>query len=609
MSARRAASRSGSVARRAARLFGEFAGFAVLLFIARFVARGHLVPQLDQECHIGGIAIDVLAHGIRFPLLVYAPNEYDNGSFFSGLLAAASFALLGRNVLALKLVTLLIAAAGAVATLWLLRGCLDELGLTSRRVRWTATSALVIAIALAPVVVTMLSMYAVGNHTEGSAIDTILLALFSRRRQERTAAGTAAFWALVAGAVYVNKGTFLVIPVLLAAEVILARRAPGHIAAAVGGFIVGATPELIVVAQRHGMGWLTIASKAEHNSQAFPRAFIDSLLTVGEHRPELLAAWALALVAGTAWFVQAAVRRRAGHSAFRVNRNASPAGVPPPVTLGIVAGVSWLHLAELSLMAKSGLDQYVIYGYPTIVVLFAVLVAMICAHAAGVWGETAANAIAVAALAITVALYRPDAITWGFGKVAALWGNHAGAACSWRFAEGFERAQQYGLAPPGQTREQYAIERCRSLSGDAQVLDCIGGIARELNWRQNGRVAGEPPAGLSAPERRAYAYLYGTHRKGDSSACRDFESPDLVADCSAAVQLECLVFADIYTRMASAHGLGRPRCTVPEPPMDGYWAAMRRELLARSAGTGPSLAGARGDDDLQACQAVFDACY
>ena len=56
----------------------------MLLFVTRFVARAHLVPQTDQECYIGGIAVDVLAHGVRFPLLVYAPNEYDNGSFFSG---------------------------------------------------------------------------------------------------------------------------------------------------------------------------------------------------------------------------------------------------------------------------------------------------------------------------------------------------------------------------------------------------------------------------------------------------------------------------------------------------------------------------------------------
>ncbi len=75
-------------------------------------------------CHIGSIAVDVLAHGIRFPLLVYAPVEYNNGSFFSGLLTAVSFSVLGRNVLTLKLLTFLVSIAGAVATLWLLRGCL-----------------------------------------------------------------------------------------------------------------------------------------------------------------------------------------------------------------------------------------------------------------------------------------------------------------------------------------------------------------------------------------------------------------------------------------------------------------------------------------------------
>src|SRR5437588_9647735 len=104
---------------------------AALLFLTRFVARSHLIPLSDQECHVGGVAVDVLAHGIRFPLCAYAPNEYDNGTLFSGLLAALSFSVLGRNVLALKLTTHLIAAAGAVAALWLLRGCLEELGLTS----------------------------------------------------------------------------------------------------------------------------------------------------------------------------------------------------------------------------------------------------------------------------------------------------------------------------------------------------------------------------------------------------------------------------------------------------------------------------------------------
>jgi len=211
--------------RSVARVSAELAGLAILLFVTRFVMRSHLIPLMDQECHIGGIAVDVLAHGVRFPLLAYAPNEYDNGSFFSGLLAAASFALLGRSVLALKLVTHLISAAGAVGALWLLRGCLDELGVTSRRTRWAATAALVIGIAFAPRVVTLCSMYAVGNHAEGSAIDVILLALFSRLVRTRSAARTVAFWALVGFALYLNKGTLLVIPVLGLAEIARAMSA------------------------------------------------------------------------------------------------------------------------------------------------------------------------------------------------------------------------------------------------------------------------------------------------------------------------------------------------------------------------------------------------
>jgi hypothetical protein len=586
----------------AARLLAEFAGFAVVLFLTRFVARAHLIPQLDQECHIGGIAVDVLAHGVRFPLLVYAPNEYDNGSFFSGLLAAVSFTLLGRNVLALKLVTHVISAVAAVATLCLLRRCLAEVGLTSRRARWAATTALVIAIAVAPRVVTFSSMYAVGNHAEGSAIDTLLLALFSCRVRTRSTARTAAFWALVGFALYLNKGTVLVIPVLGAAEIALAWRSLADLAAAFGGFILGSLPETLVIAQRHGMGWVTMAGKAERNSQAFPRAFFDSIIALAEYRIELLAAWALGLAAGIAWLVRSWRRGR-----LSTAPTLSP-GVPP-VTLALVVSVTWLHLAALTVMAQGGLGSYVIYGYPTLVVLYSLLVASICAQAATRWGDNASAWVAAAAIAVTLVLYRPDAETWGFGRVAALWQNRAGAACSWRFAEGFEREHLYGLAPPGQTREQHAIARCRSLTDQDQILDCIGGIARELNWRQNGRIEGEPPAGLSAVERRAYAYYYGTHRDGNMAPCSDFTSPDLAADCAAAVQLECLVFGDAIAHLVSPQGLSRPRCTVPEPPMNGYWAAMRFDLLAKTAGTVPYFAHVSQHIDLTGCKPVLDACY
>ena len=588
------------------RRVAEFAGFALLLFITRFVARAHLVQQMDQECFIGGIAAEVLAHGIRFPLLVYAPNEYDNGSFFSGLLAAVSFTLLGRNVLALKLVTHLISATGAVATLSLLRDALTEMGVTGRRIRWIATTVLVVALALAPRPVTIFSLIAVGNHAEGSAIDTILLALFSRRVHAR--ARTAPVWVLVGFALYLNKGTFLVIPVLAVAEIALAWRSPRRLIAPLAGFILGTIPELLVIAQRYAMGWATMLVKGERNAQGFPYAFFRTLLLLGEYRVELLAAWGFSLAAGVAWFVRSRRQPRSA-KARGIPEFSAPLTGGRRFTLGIVTAVSLLHLILLSVMARSGLDAYVIYGYPGISILFSLLVAQVCASARARWGERTEIWAGIGAFLITLVLYRPDALTWGLPKVTALWRNHAGAACSWRFAEGFEREYDYRLAALGPSREQHAIQRCRSLSEADQILDCIGGIARELHWRHQGNVDGTPPAELSAAERRAYAYDYGTHRKGKSDACSDFRSPDLMAMCAGAVQTECLLYGDIYTRLVSAEWLARPRCPLVEPPMNGFWAATRLDLLTRTGGTRANAELAWGDDDLRNCKPVFDECY
>ncbi len=322
--------------RTAARLSAELAGFAILLFVTRFMLRGHLIPLMDQECHIGGIAIDVLAHGVRFPLLAYAPNEYDNGSFFSGLLAALSFALLGRSVLALKLVTHVISAAGAVAALWLLRGCLDELGVTSRRARWAATAALVIGIALAPRIVTLCSMYAVGNHAEGSAIDIILLALFSRLVRTRSAARTAAFWALVGFALYLNKGTVLVIPVLGSAEIALSWRARPRLLAALAGFLLGVMPGAPGdrAAARSRLG--DHGSKAERNSRAFPHAFLEDLATLGRASHRAARRLGRQLVGGGALLARLLGRRRCS-AAPSGGRRRRPRHTP--VTLAIVVGV------------------------------------------------------------------------------------------------------------------------------------------------------------------------------------------------------------------------------------------------------------------------------
>lgn len=590
-----------STARAVLRMLAEVAGFAVLLFVARFLARAHLIPQSDQECHIGGIAVDVLAHGIRFPLLAYAPNEYDNGSFFSGLLTAGSFSILGRNVLALKLATHVIAAAGAVAALWLLRACLSELGLTARRVRWVAAAALVIAFACAPRVITLTTMNGVGNHAEGAAIDTILLAVFAYGVQSPSVAGAALRWALVGVALYLNKGTALAIPVLAVAEVAVAWPYRHRLVAATAGFTLGAVPELLVVAQRHALGWATMAAKPERGARTFPGLFLDDLLFLGEYRIGLLAAWALALAIGIVLFVRAARRFTSRRPAATI------AGAP--VALGLVVGFTCLFLVALSAMAQGGLDAYEIYGYSTLVVLYALALAWACARATARRG--AGLRFAAGAIVVTLLLYRPDAIVGGLGPVAALRQNQAGAACGWRFGEGFAREHDHGLAPHGLTRVEHTIARCRSLSAPTLALDCIGGMARELAWRRGGKVDGAPPTDLSPTERRAYAYFYGTHRKGNEESCRDFVDPDLTTDCRAAVQLECLVFGDLYTRVRTGRSLPRPQCALADPPMNGYWAAMRRDLLARPTGPAPPIltGSASPDADLRACRTVFEACY
>lgn len=573
------------------RLAAEWAGFAALLFASRLVGRALLVPQSDQECFIGGIAVDLLAHGLRFPLLAYAPNEYDNGSLFSGLAAAGSFALFGRSVLALKLVTLAINAAGAVAALALLRRGLDELGVRQAAARRVAIAVLIATVALAPRVVALVSNNAVGNHAEGTALVMLLLALFAAPPRRATAARVALRWALVALALYLNKATLLAIPLLAATELWRWRRTPRHLAAALAGFAAGALPELLVIAQRHAMGWMTMAAKAERYSQSFPRAWIDDLLLLGEHRPALLLLWVAALAAGVA--AVAGARHRA----------------IAPVALALVTGYVLLHLLALTVMAQGGIDAYAIYLYPGLSVLVALLAARLVEGADRRQGAGAALAAGGAALAAVLLLYRPLAFGWDPQAVRRLAANRDGAACSWRFAEGFGREHLHGRAAAAPSREAHVVDRCRSLSEPGLALDCLGGIGRELHWRRGERVAGAPPAALTLDEQRAFAFLYGTHRGGDAAPCADFADGELAAQCAAAVRLECLTMGDLLTRFSAGRRLGRPGCEIAAPPYDGYWSAMRAELLARQPGAGPAVDAGGGDTGLGACGATFAACY
>jgi hypothetical protein len=306
---------------------------------------------------------------------------------------------------------------------------------------------------------------------------------------------------------------------------------------------------------------------------------------VADHRPELLAAWALALAIGVAL-------------AWRTRSR----------TLAIVAGFACVHLAALCVMARDFMDLYVLYGYPTISVLLAVTVVAATERAIARAPQLAAAAVACA-LALVVIVHRPATASASTDMVRRLWNDRAAAACSWRFAEGFRRELDYGGGPDAGSREAHVLARCRSLSEREQVLDCIGGMARELSWRRGEHVPGAPPAALSAAERRAYAYHYGTHRYGDDRDCADFDDPALAADCRAAVRLECLVFGDALTRLRAHRPIGRPSCDIAEPPDDAFWGAMRRDFLARPPGTGPDVPQTSSRERLEACRGIYAACF
>ncbi|MGH7788930.1 MAG: hypothetical protein ACRERC_18815, partial [Candidatus Binatia bacterium] len=463
-------------------LLAQFAGFALLLFATRFLAQGHLAVQTDETCHLGAIAVDVLAHGVRFPLPAYAPVEYNNGSLVSGVLDAGLFALLGRRVLTLKLLPLLVWAAGAVACVALLRRGLDELDVRDGWARGAGVAAVVIGLALAPTGVTVESMATVGlgSPAEGTPMNIVLLALFASGWARRAAWRTALLWALIGAVFYVNKGTLLVLPVLAVAQLLLARRAPARLAAAAVGFALGELLDVLRLIERGSLGWATIADTAQRHAVNFPYAMFDSLLTLAGFRPALLTAWGLALLGGSALLWRTTTRWRA----------AGGAPQRAPLALGLIGGVAWLHLAMLSVMARGGFDAYALYGYPTLVLLVSIAVAWLCARAIAQWGMAGGRAAALAMLSVLLVLHRPEALAWGGPAVVELWHDRDGAACSWHLAEGFEREGRLGMVGRDPAADAHVIARCRSLVGEDQVLDCIGGIARTMQVRRGDRIGG-----------------------------------------------------------------------------------------------------------------------
>ena len=598
-------------ARTAASIGGLTALFVVVLFVARYVARSHLALCVDEEC-LGGVAVEVLAHGVRYPLAVYAENNYDNGFFVSGLITAALFSVFGRRVLVFKLEALIASAAAAVATLALVSACLRELQITDRRARGAAFATVFVGIVIAPRLVTAFSMIGagLGTHIEGAAVETILLALFAWGVRTRSVVQTATFWVAVGVAFWLNRGMVFILPVLAAMQVVASRRRLTDAIAMVGGFAVGVTPDWIAVAAGHRSGWDDSIWKIQERMRMMPRPFLEAMALFGDGRIELLGSWAVALAVATAlciryWRSPPGAERATG--AEGEGAVADRAG--RPVILTLLVGVTWYSLALLFVVAQGGGDPYSMHLLGPITVIVAVVIAWFCARVAARWGEHSGAVAAVVAVAAMLFVYRPDALSWDVEPVAALWRDQIGAVCSYRFGEGFMRRQdEYWQGHWTAAGVQQAIAGCRSLSERSQVLDCIGGVTYVWLRVRELESVGMVPAGLDDDEARAFAYYFGIR---NNSECDGFGDRTLQDACNAAGRLSCLVQADKVMRIVSGRYLGRPRCDIPEPPMQAYWAARRKELLARPAA---SQAGVEMFTDEKSptdttCRTVYRECY
>jgi hypothetical protein len=288
-------------------------------------------------------------------------------------------------------------------------------------------------------------------------------------------------------------------------------------------------------------------------------------------------------------------------------------------------GLLLLHVAALTVMAQGGFDYYAMHIYPPLVIFTALMAGYACSGASEQWGVRSGSLVGVTIVGLMILVHRPDTLTPGFTRLSALWNNRQGAACSWRFAEAFLRLQPAAIdgtlvdtSDPEvdtrslEAREQRAITLCRSLSESTQILDCIGGVARDLQYG-GGKIDGEPPLSLTDVERRAFAFYYGVRRFGHMEPCDDFLEPALQKECRTAVQLDCFYLVDMTTRFVSGASLARPHCEIPPPPMDGYYAGMRSDLLARPNGSALEDSRAFGEESgknsLDTCRNLVDSCY
>lgn len=557
---------------------GRVVAVALALALARMVLRGQLLVLTNEECHTGGVALEVLRHGLRFPLGAYTPEFYENGIVIQGLLAVPFVAAFGPTLLALKLLSLCVSTAQALLGLSLVRAVARELDPEAKTSSAVAQVAWLALFALGPPMFTYKAMDALGDENEAVTLSLAILLGYLRALGRRDAwraalffgAGLAAFW---------QKGT------LLATAVVglhaIARAVKGRDPRAALGrdaiaFATGMVPA-VVAAQRTGLRDVgTVAEKFSFGAELLQRMLggLAQFILIPPLALAVLAAW-------VAW----------GRWLKRLR------GLDSAVTL--LASYVFAHLALMPFLLGEGHVDYFQYGYPLWIVPVAVGVTRAGAaaarrrHVSPRWGAAAAGALAalIAFPIVDVRLARD----WARLRQPGL------GACAWRFGRAFLHAND--------DRRDEAARWCRRLDG-RDALDCVSGLGFEAG-REPDRMRATLPFDGTSEERLAFAFGAGrmaASRREGIAACAAFtDAPERDA-CERGFAWDCVLFTDLFVSLLTQRRMPRVACEIPDPGVGPFEQAAVEQWRRRPTGRGPDLASQRGYADW-ACRPVIDRCF
>lgn len=541
----------------------RFLAIGLALFAARILFMPDIPDVSPETCHSGAIASELLDHGIRFPLLAYTPESYENGIIVEGFLTVPFFQLFGRNLLALKLLAHVFATVSTLMGFALLERALDW-----RAVRDGARSlarwCYFLLMVLAPSVFTFKMLDALGDHNEGTALAMVLLVLLVRRIERPTTIRLVALW-LTAGIFAVwERGTLMVVLIAGLHELTAAARSRAlwtRPFLAVGLFLIGYAPGFYISIVRGFSDAEAIAGKFSLRS---PFLGIVDFLTKSWIRPLFVF---LFLGACVDWMATGWRQRRDNAVAM------------------CLAGFALLHVVLVGLTGRTN-GFYHLYSF----FVMAIPPAIWSARLGNFLSHRFALPLPATGLMLSVVLVlglRPE-LRLDLGRLQSLHRDDAQAACYWRFGRAFG---QFTHDPAA------AAKLCRSL-GTGGALECMSGLAYASVTAADAQLQ-------SSEERLALSFGYGRsecHGSRQEHPCASLSAPEERHACESGSRWECLFFLDMERRVLDGRLLSRPTCDV-SVPFVGFESRVRDRWFARQVLPGP--AGPVHDRN---CQAILAPC-